>query len=286
MNITLVNGWYLATNARAGGWSGTPSTEQLSNANIIRSFFLNEGWTINAICGMLGCMQGESTVNPAFIQDSRRSVLPNSANNLSDVPNSIMKNFFKEYYQDTRRRYGIGLVQWDGYSNVPLSGGGTEQQQKMVAFAIANNIVWYDGWTQLYRIRSEQEYDASHQDNIFFQTRTVHGVQYNFDNYPYSTTTPEILAEAWTRGYEINEGGVGYRAENARHYYDYFTSPDAPDIILPEDFLLPLEADPEEPPFDPLHPVDPLVPGKDELPAWLYFMAIKRRKEYVRCLQI
>lgn len=286
MIITLVNGWYLATNARAGGWSGTPSAEQLSNANIIRSFFLNEGWSINAICGMIGCMQGESTVNPAFIQDSRRSVLPNSANNLSDVPNSVMKNFFKEYYQDTRRRYGIGLVQWDGYSNVPLSGGGTEQQQKMVAFAIANNIVWFDGWTQLYRIRSEQEYDASHQQNIFFNTVRVSGTEYNFDNYPYSNDTPENLAKAWTWGYERNAGGEGYRPANAREYYDYFTSPDAPDIILPEDFLLPLEADPDEPPFNPDNPVDPLHPGQDELPAWLLFMAKPKRKELIRCLRI
>ena len=286
MQLTLVNGWYLATNNNAGGWSGTPSAEQLSNANIIRSFFLNEGWTINAICGMLGCMQGESTVNPAFIQATHRGRLPNRANDLSDVPNSVMKNFFNAYYQDPNRGYAIGLVQWDGYSHVPQQGGGTVDEQKMVCWAIANNIVWYDGWTQLYRLRSEQEYDNTHQDKIFFRTRTVHGVAYNFDNYPYSTATPEILAEAWTRGYEVNEGGVGFRAQNARNFYDYFTSPDAPDIILPEDFLLPLEADPEEPPFNPDNPIDPLHPAKETLPAWLLFMAKPKRKELIRCLRI
>ena len=235
---------------------------------------------------MLGCMQGESTVNPAFIQASRRSRLPHSASDLQYVPNSVMKNFFRQYYQDTERRYGIGLVQWDGYSDVPLTGGGTERQQKMVAFAIANNIQWYDGWTQIYRLRSEQEYDASHQQNKFFRTRTVQGVAYNFDNYPYSTATPEILAEAWTKGYEVNEGGVGYRAQNARNYYDYFTSPDAPDIILPEDFLLPLEADPDEPPFNPDNPVDPLEPGTEMLPAWFLFFAKQKRKELYRWVQI
>ena len=286
MNTTLVNGWYLTTDHTIGGWSGTPNTYQYNNANIIRSFFLNEGWTINAICGMLGCMQGESTVNPAFIQESRRSRLPHSASDLQYVPNSVMKNFFKEYYQDTRRRYGIGLVQWDGYSDVPLSGGGTEKQQKMVAYAIANNIQWYDGWTQMYRIRSEQEYDASHQQNIFFNTVRVSGIEYNFDNYPYSTASPENLAKAWTWGYERNAGGEGYRPENARTYYDYFTSPDAPDIILPEDFLLPLEADPDEPPFNPDDPVDPLEPGQDEIPVWLLFMAKPKRKELIRCLEI
>ena len=285
MNITLVNGWYLATNARAGQWSGSISPEQLNNANIIRSFFLNEGWTINAICGMLGCMQGESTVNPAFIQATNRSRLPNNADNLSDVPNSVMKHFFNAYYQDPNRGYAIGLVQWDGYSHVPLAGGGTEDQQKMVAYAIANNIVWYDGWTQLYRLRSEQQHDAQTHEHIFFQTKRVDGTDYNFENYPYSTATPETLAKAWTLGYEVNDGGAGYRPENARRYFDLFTGVDAPDIIPPEDFLLPLEADPDEPPFNPDAPVDPLNPAPDSFPFWFLQLFIPKRKEYIRWVE-
>ena len=38
-----------------------------------------------------------------------------------------------EYYQVTRKAFAIGIVQWDGYSVVQLSGGGTETQQKLVA---------------------------------------------------------------------------------------------------------------------------------------------------------
>lgn len=279
MNLTLVNGFYLATDARAGGWSGTPSAEQLTNANIIRSFFLNEGWTINAICGMIGCMQGESTINPAFIQATNRSKLPNSANSLADVPNSVMMHFFKEYYGDTRRAYAIGLVQWDGYSDVEISPGVIQEQQKLVAFALENNIIWYDGWTQLYRLRSEQEYDFQHQQNIFFNTVRVSGTSYNFDNYPYSTDTPENLAKAWTWGYERNDGGEGYRPANARWFYDYFTGQDAPAIIPPEDFLTPLPYDPDEPPFDPDNPNPPYPPGEDYLPAWLLYAIVKKRKE-------
>lgn len=286
MNPALVNRWYMATNSRIGSYSvntETPSNEQLNNANIIRSFFLNEGWTINAICGMLGCMQGESTINPAFIQATNRYRLPNSASDLTDVPNSVMKHFFKEYYEDTRRAYGIGLVQWDGYSNVPVTQTTYEEQQKMVAFAIANNIVWYDGWTQLYRIRSEQQYDYTHQDNIFFYTVRVSGTDYNFDNYPYATDTPENLAKAWTWGYERNAGGEGYRPDNARWWYDYFTGETAPEIIPPWLFSLPLQADPEDPPFDPDNPVDPLVPGVDYLPAWLLYWLQPKRKELKSC---
>lgn len=274
MNPTLVNGWHLATNSRIGGWSGTPSQMQLDNANIIRSFFLNEGWTLNAICGMLGCMQGESTINPAFIQATNRSRLPNSAANLSDVPNSVMINFYMEYYGDTRKNYAIGLVQWDGYSERNGIRG-----QKLVNYATQNNIQWFDGWTQMYRIRGEQQYDVQHGTTSFFLPVTYSGVRYTFANYPYSTATPEILAAAWTSGYERNLGGVGYRDENARWFYDYFSSPDAPAIIPPEDFLLPLPYTPDDPPFDPDDPVSPDAPGLDFLPVWFLYCIKNRRKE-------
>ena len=282
MNSTLVNGFYLATNNTIGGWSGTPSADQLNNANIIRSFFINEGWTINAICGMLGCMQGESTINPAFIQATNRYRLPNNAADLSDVPNSVMINFYKEYYGVGRRAFGIGLMQWDGASTRLGQLG-----QKLVSYAIDNNIQWFDGWTQLYRLRGEQQYDEQNNSNKFFQNVRVSGVYYDFSNYPYSTATPENLAKAWTYGYEVNAGGEGYRPENARWFYDYFTGPDTPDIIQPEDFLLPLPYDPDDPPFDPDNP-DPVDPsGGFMAPIWLLFTMSNKRKELKRrCLKI
>lgn len=277
MNPTLVNGFYLATNTVLGGWSGTPSQMQLDNANIVRSFFLNEGWTIEAICGMLGCMQGESTINPALIQSTNRYRLPNSANSLADVPNSVMINFYMEYYGDTRKAYAIGIVQWDGYSNRNGVRG-----QKLVNYATQNNIQWFDGWTQMYRIRGEQEYDVQHSTHNFFQRVRVSGTYYDFTNYPYSTASPEDLAKAWTWGYEINAGGEGYRPANARWFYDYFTSPDAPDIIPPEDFMQPLPYDPDDPPFDPDNPNPPDPSGEDFLPPWYFWMLNNKRKELKR----
>ena len=37
------------------------------NANCIKSYFQSEGWTLESICGMLGNMQYDSSINPAFI---------------------------------------------------------------------------------------------------------------------------------------------------------------------------------------------------------------------------
>ena len=275
---TLINDWYIATDQRVGAWSVNtepPSAEQINNANIIRSFFLNEGWTIEAICGMLGCMQGESTINPAFIQQTNRYRLPNSAADISDVPNNIIQNFYNVFYGVDRRAFGVGLVQWDGYT--PGSGS-TPDRQKMVAFAMDNNIVWYDGWTQLYRIRFEWNYDVTNNTTIFFYPVRYSGVVYTFANFTTATATPEILAAAWTSGYERNAGGVGYRADNARSWYNLFTGPDAPAVIDPLDFSLPIPADPYDPPFDPDNPVDPGTPY--DMPVWLKCI-LSRRKENV-----
>lgn len=281
MNPTLINGWYIATDHRNGAWSVTtenPTAEQLHNANIVRSFFLNEGWTINAICGMLGCMQGESTINPAFIQQTNRYRLPNSAASLTDVPNSVMKNFYMEYYQVTRKAFAIGIVQWDGYSVVQLSGGGTENQQKLVAYAIRNNIIWYDGWTQMYRLKGEQAYDVNNQKHSFFKVVRWNGTDWSFWNYPTCTMSPEDCASVWTYGYERNAGGPGYRTDNARWWYNYFTGEEAPDIIPPEDFLEPLESDPDLPPFDPDDPENPDEPGTDFIPGWLVAIFARKKK--------
>lgn len=280
MNITLVNDWYISTDQRAGAWSTDtqpPTPEQINNANIVRSFFLNEGWTINAICGMLGCMQGESTINPAFIQQTNRYRLPNSAANLSDVPNSIMKNFYMEYYQVTRKAFGVGIIQWDGYSN-----RNNQNRQKLVAYAEDNNIIWYDGWTQLYRIRGEWQYDVTNQKHSFFYVVRWNGIDWSYWNFPSSTMSPEDCASVWTYGVERNAGGPGYRTTNARYWYDLFTGVDAPDIILPEDFSEPLEDDPDLPPFDPDDPTDPEEPGLDYIPGWLVAIFARKRKELKR----
>lgn len=40
------------------------ATEMKNNAVIVYQYMLSKGWTINAICGMLGNMQAESGINP------------------------------------------------------------------------------------------------------------------------------------------------------------------------------------------------------------------------------
>lgn len=67
------------------------SLEQMKvNATYIYNYYLKKGWTAFAICGMLGNMQRESTINPGIWQ------------NLDQYQNS---------------QNGYGLVQWTPASN-------------------------------------------------------------------------------------------------------------------------------------------------------------------------
>lgn len=45
------------------------TSEMQNNAVIVRDYMIARGWTINAICGMLGNMQSESTINPGIWQN-------------------------------------------------------------------------------------------------------------------------------------------------------------------------------------------------------------------------
>lgn len=64
-------------------------SEMENNASIVRNYLTSKGWTLNAISGLLGNMQSESTINPGIWQNLNE-------NNLSG---------------------GFGLVQWTPATN-------------------------------------------------------------------------------------------------------------------------------------------------------------------------
>ena len=109
MQTEYLNGWFLRTDGMLGNgpWTITPSQqpvqEQIWNAYKVKTYLENQGWTLSPICGTIGNMMHESTLSPALIEETNRWRLPNSAASLSDVPNSVMQNFYNEYYSDPDR---------------------------------------------------------------------------------------------------------------------------------------------------------------------------------------
>ena len=185
--------------------------KQQHNASKILAYFRGLGWTVNSIAAMVGNMQLESWLSPGLIQGTNRYRLPNSAANLSDVPNSVMINFYDSYYGLSHGGFGIGLVQWDGSTNTPPAG------QKLVSFAERYNMIWYDGDTQIYRIRREQE------TNIQWQAQTLGSTYWTWTEFIASSETPEELAYVWRVCYEVADPGTdATRRANARYWYDWF----------------------------------------------------------------
>lgn len=222
MNATLVNDWYLTTDT--GGSMGSTDTsavsdKQIHNATKVYNYFMALQWTVNAIAAIIGNMHLESWLSPALIQGTNRWRLPNNAANLSDVPNSVMLNFYDGHYGLSNGGFGIGLVQWDGDTSTPPAG------QKLVSFAERYNLVWYDGDTQVFRIRREKE------TNIQWNPQNLGGIFWTWDTFVASTETPETLAYVWRVCYEVADPQTdATRQANARYWYDYFIAHPVPPV--------------------------------------------------------
>lgn len=94
--------------------------EQQHNAKFIQNFFTAQGWTREAIAGMLGNMQVESTINPGLWQGR-------------EVPADIYTT-----------EKGYGLTQW-----TPAN--------KYITWADANMLDYKNGDNQMARIQYERE---------------------------------------------------------------------------------------------------------------------------------
>ena len=222
-------------------------TEQ--NANCVKSKLVNDfGWTLQSVCGILGNMQFESGINPAYINPTNRYRLP-SQDQITDLPNYVMQDFYGDYYSDSNTGgYGLGLCQWSTKAHV----NGLDQAY-LVARAIVDHYNWYDGWFQCIRIKEERDNNLQTQR---FTPNTVNGFQYTFENFVNSTNSPEDCAEAWAVGYQHKNTNIAERRANATYWYNFFTSPDAPPPV-------------PEPPIEPY--------TRDGFP-W-YIIYGKRRKE-------
>lgn len=104
-----------------GGNRFLSRAEQEENAIYIYNYLFDRGWTLNSICGMLGNMETESTVNPSIWQ------------NLDEFNYSL----------------GFGLVQWtpstkyiDWCTSNNLDYTQMDSNLKRILYEVENNIQW------------------------------------------------------------------------------------------------------------------------------------------------
>lgn len=237
-NPTIYRKFYVSPDDYLGSTdTGEISEMQKQNANCVKSFFTGEGWTLESVCGMLGNMQYDSGINPAFVMSYNRVELPDNAEDLTLLPNYVMQYFFADNYQDPNTGdYGLGLCQW---STTTIRN--YLQQAYCVAYGVVSHYNWYDGWGQCHRINSERANDMQGTSR-YFRVVDVDGIHFSFANYATVNASPETLAQAWAEGYQQDTTDLDFRKQNARYWYEYFTGPDAPEPITepdPEPYVIP-----------------------------------------------
>lgn len=184
MNATQYNNYWISTDTYL------TQAHRDENALLVYNFLHNLGWTDEAIAGILGNMDVESTMNPALIEGRNYHTLIDNNTCLSINSNT-----------------GVGLVQWTGHTNTSPAG------QKLASFAIRYGEQWYDGDLQCFRLQREYETD------IQFQAGTVDGVSWDWQSYVVSTDSPEQLAKVWQLLYERGGSDTTTRQQKARYYY-------------------------------------------------------------------
>lgn len=184
MDAELYNGYWISTDT----YLSQPHRD--SNSLLVAQYLENLGWTKQAVAGILGNMDVESSMNPALIEGRAYHTLITNAQCLA-----------------IDDQHGVGLVQWTGHTTTAPAG------QKLASFAIRYNKEWYDGELQCFRL--EREY----QTDIQFIPRTVDGVRWTWNDYIISTETPETLAKVWQYCYENGGTDTALRQQKARYYY-------------------------------------------------------------------
>lgn len=222
----LVNGWWVYLRDSMGSTHLNPSSKQIHNAYRFRSQMLAYGWSDLAIAGMLGNIQHESGLTTGAIQ--KYWICPNSGESLSDVPNTWMINNYFNPNDHSDRGYGIGLIQWDSYTNIATPNG-----PALVSYAIRQNMEWYNGDAQTSRLEYEYQHDstggqipvpATGQTYSWWTVNRWQGVLWTYSMFKIADRiTPSLAADIFRAGRERGgDESIQIRRDNAEFWYQYF----------------------------------------------------------------
>lgn len=181
------------------------STEQMTvNAQYILDYLLNEGWTKNAICGMLGNMQRESTINPGIWQ------------NLDEGNTSL----------------GFGLVQWTPATNYinwceeqGLTYTEMDSNLKRILYELENGLQYYatDSYPETFKEFTQSTKDVTYLASAFLHNYERAGVSAETERQENALYWYENLSSETSKNQEIIESAIEWAvsiANDDTHGYD------------------------------------------------------------------
>lgn len=222
----LYNNWWVYLRDSMGSTHLNPNDKQIHNAYRMRTELQNQGYCPEAIAGVIGCAQQESSLTTGAIQ--KYSVLPQGGETLAECTNAYML----QYYTPSAggQGYGLGLLQWDRYS-------ATYQSHDLLGWCNANNYLWYDGNGQMDRLLFEYNHDSQ-----YHFWRLNYGASLTWDVYKHIDESQfhydaRECASVWDSCWELSSGEAReVKKDNAEFWYDYFNdhpTPPGPGTGLP-----------------------------------------------------
>ena len=183
--------------------------EMNTNAIYIWNYLGSKGWTLNAVAGMLGNMQTESSISPNRCEIS--SIVPGPGSNHPTAED--IKSYAYSYKATHGRFPGYGLVQWTGqrYGGNPSDWA----DQKYISWCNERNLDPSDIDSQLERILWECDNNAQ-----FDSTYTDYPM--TFKEFSTSTKSADYLAKAFLANYERpNKPNFSLRGTQGMEWYNY-----------------------------------------------------------------
>lgn len=207
----LLDNWWVYLRDSMGSTLLNPNDKQIHNAYMIRDALRLQGYDDYAIAGMLGNAQVESSITTGAIENW--SALPNLGENIADVPNSYMIQYYTQ--PSGTRGWALGLFQWDGL--------GTYGTHKLVGWCNANGYQWYEGAGQMARLDFEFNNDATYH----FWTLNYQMSWAEFKDFHNSRPTwgADDAADVWASNWELSSlspEGRQHRKDNALFWFDWF----------------------------------------------------------------
>lgn len=179
--------------------------EMETNAKYIASYLLAKGWSLNAIAGLLGNYQHESSINP--------NVFEGYTNHSSDLG-----------------VYGYGLPQWTPWLGTTTYDTPEEQRN----YHGSNNPTFGRWCLDNNRDKSLMETQLDYIDTGLGGYKVVSGYPESYEEFKKSTKSPDYLAELYYVNYERSKAGTwGPRPESALEWYEFLTGTELPDTPTP-----------------------------------------------------
>lgn len=200
-----------------GNYDGTVDDKQKINARYIWQYLGSKGWSLNAVAGILGNMQSESSLNPALLEAIKGVSWPSA-----DATDKEIEDYAYRYKaaHKNNRFPGYGLVQWTGKYAAGVED--TWKNQKYIHWCSERNLSPSDIDSQIERII--WECDNEEQFSRYYTKYESTGI--TFKEFSTSEKSAYDLAGIFLAcyerpGYIKNDNRPDERGKQAEAWYEY-----------------------------------------------------------------